>query len=154
MQEKSWAQPYLGWALSVFPQFRSQFCYEWAPGCRALWKAHVTHRCKHSPHDCIFVSTCLLFTRETDKMVGNILQRKILNSVGETHTWAGRIFHLPISAVAVLLCKSKTGRWFMQTMCATLILCSALEYTLLMALWHSGNYKGTQIMTVIKNTYF
>lgn len=32
----------------------------------------------------------------------------------------------------------------MQIVCPALVFCSALEYTLFMALRHSGDYKGTQ----------
>jgi len=67
-------------------------------------------------------------------VVGNRLQGKILSSVGETDTEPGRIFHLLISAVAVLLCRCKTGTSFTQTTFTTLILHPALEYPLFVTL--------------------
>lgn len=152
MQDKSWAWPLLGWAIWCVHTFQIPVL---------LWMSSGLQSTVESPYNpALWALTSWLYfyihlspihKRDTDKMLGNALQGKYNVEAG---TWPGRVFRLLISAFTVLLCRSQTGKWFLQALHATLI----LHFALFVALWKLKGYPNsafhqTHLLLAVKDIW-
>lgn len=144
MQHKSWAWPLLGWAIWCVPTFQIPVL---------LWMSSWLQSSVESPcNPALWAHTSWLYFyihlspvhKRHRQGVGECTAGKIQCCGGRY-----RNFHLLLSAFVVLLCRSQTGRWFLQ---------KNFHFALMVALWKLQGYPNsafhqTHLLLAVRNIW-